>query len=95
MDARRPANQQLRVTGRDYNGIPMGRPTTFVIGARINPAATDFVHELSVARRKLGLGASASSLADGMLEPQVDHPTRPLKRRLLCSSTEAARSSDT
>jgi len=26
--------------GRDYNGIPLGRPTTFVIGARVNPAAT-------------------------------------------------------
>ena len=27
--------------GRDYNGIPLGRPTGFVIGARINPSADD------------------------------------------------------
>jgi homocysteine S-methyltransferase len=44
--------------GRDYNGIPMGRPTAFVIGARINPAATDFDHEVSTARRKLASGAN-------------------------------------
>jgi methionine synthase I (cobalamin-dependent)/5,10-methylenetetrahydrofolate reductase len=43
--------------GRDYNGIPLGRPTTFVVGARINPAASDFVHEVAVARRKLAAGA--------------------------------------
>ncbi|MBV9577964.1 MAG: bifunctional homocysteine S-methyltransferase/methylenetetrahydrofolate reductase [Chloroflexi bacterium] len=43
--------------GRDYNGIPVGRPTTFVIGARINPAAVDFEHEVAVARRKLAEGA--------------------------------------
>jgi 5,10-methylenetetrahydrofolate reductase len=43
--------------GRDYNGIPVGRPTTFVIGARVNPAAGDFAHEVSVARRKLASGA--------------------------------------
>ena len=44
--------------GRDYNGIPVGRPTTFVIGARINPAARDFEHELATARRKLAGGAN-------------------------------------
>jgi homocysteine S-methyltransferase len=44
--------------GRDYNGIPMGRPTAFVIGARINPAATDFAHEVATARRKLASGAN-------------------------------------
>src|SRR5579859_5710952 len=44
--------------GRDYNGIPVGRPTTFVIGARINPAATDFAHEVATARRKLASGAN-------------------------------------
>jgi homocysteine S-methyltransferase len=43
--------------GRDYNGIPLGRPTSFVIGARVNPAATDFAHEVAVARRKLASGA--------------------------------------
>jgi homocysteine S-methyltransferase len=42
--------------GRDYNGIPLGRPTRFVVGARINPAATDFAHEVAVARRKLASG---------------------------------------
>jgi len=44
--------------GRDYNGIPVGRPTGFVIGARINPAATDFPHEVLTARRKLAGGAN-------------------------------------
>jgi homocysteine S-methyltransferase len=44
--------------GRDYNGIPVGRPTGFVIGARINPAATDVVHEVATARRKLASGAN-------------------------------------
>jgi homocysteine S-methyltransferase len=43
--------------GRDYNGIPVGRPTAFVIGARVNPAASDFVHEVATARRKLATGA--------------------------------------
>jgi homocysteine S-methyltransferase len=44
--------------GRDYNGIPLGRPTNFVIGARVNPAASDFAHEVSTARRKLAGGAN-------------------------------------
>jgi homocysteine S-methyltransferase len=44
--------------GRDYNGIPVGRPTRFVIGARVNPAASDFAHEVAVARRKLACGAN-------------------------------------
>lgn len=43
--------------GRDYNGIPVGRPTGFVIGARVNPSASDFAHEVAVARRKLASGA--------------------------------------
>jgi homocysteine S-methyltransferase len=43
--------------GRDYNGIPVGRPTSFVIGARINPSARDFEHEVSVSRSKLARGA--------------------------------------
>jgi homocysteine S-methyltransferase len=43
--------------GRDYNGIPVGRPTAFVIGARVNPAAEDFAHEVATARRKLASGA--------------------------------------
>ena len=44
--------------GRDYNGIPVGRPTGFVIGARINPAASDFAHEVATARQKLAGGAN-------------------------------------
>ena len=44
--------------GRDYNGIPMGRPTTFVVGARVNPTARDFAHEVATARRKLATGAN-------------------------------------
>jgi homocysteine S-methyltransferase len=44
--------------GRDYNGIPVGRPTAFVIGARVNPAASDFAHEVTTARSKLDSGAS-------------------------------------
>jgi homocysteine S-methyltransferase len=43
--------------GRDYNGIPVGRPTTFVIGARVNPAASDFAHEVATGRRKLAASA--------------------------------------
>jgi homocysteine S-methyltransferase len=43
--------------GRDYNGIPVGRPTAFVIGARVNPAASDFAHEVATARSKLDSGA--------------------------------------
>jgi methionine synthase / methylenetetrahydrofolate reductase(NADPH) len=44
--------------GRDYNGIPLGRPTSFIVGARVNPAASDFSHEVAVARRKLAMGAN-------------------------------------
>jgi methionine synthase / methylenetetrahydrofolate reductase(NADPH) len=43
--------------GRDYNGIPIGRPTSFVIGARVNPSAADFGHEAAMSRRKLANGA--------------------------------------
>jgi homocysteine S-methyltransferase len=44
--------------GRDYNGIPLGRPTGFFIGARVNPAAADFAREALTARRKIAAGAS-------------------------------------
>jgi homocysteine S-methyltransferase len=44
--------------GRDYNGIPLGRPTGFLIGARVNPAAADFKHEAATAQRKIAAGAS-------------------------------------
>jgi homocysteine S-methyltransferase len=44
--------------GRDYNGIPLGRPTAFFIGARINPAARDFDREATTARRKIAAGVN-------------------------------------
>jgi len=44
--------------GRDYNGIPLGRPTSFLIGARINPAADDLDREAATARRKVAAGAT-------------------------------------
>jgi methionine synthase / methylenetetrahydrofolate reductase(NADPH) len=53
MDVLRGLNE-----GRDYNGIPLGQPTSFVIGARVNPAASDLDHEVAVARRKLAAGAN-------------------------------------
>jgi 5,10-methylenetetrahydrofolate reductase len=44
--------------GRDYNGIPLGRPTGFVIGARVNPSADDIAREAMSARRKIAAGAT-------------------------------------
>ncbi|HET6315209.1 MAG TPA: homocysteine S-methyltransferase family protein, partial [Chloroflexota bacterium] len=44
--------------GRDYNGIPLGRPTGFLIGARINPSAADPQREAATARRKIAAGSS-------------------------------------
>lgn len=44
--------------GRDYNGIPLGRPTGFLIGARVNPSAADFDREAANAKRKIAAGAS-------------------------------------
>jgi len=44
--------------GRDYNGIPLGRPTGFLIGARINPSAADLAREAATARKKIFAGAS-------------------------------------
>jgi homocysteine S-methyltransferase len=44
--------------GHDHNGIPLGRPTGFVIGARINASASDFECEVAHARRKLAAGAT-------------------------------------
>jgi methionine synthase I (cobalamin-dependent)/5,10-methylenetetrahydrofolate reductase len=43
--------------GRDYNGMPIRVPTSFCMGARINPGAQDLDHELSRARLKLAAGA--------------------------------------
>lgn len=44
--------------GRDYNGIPLGRPTAFVTGARINPSARNLAYEVLQARRKVEAGVS-------------------------------------
>lgn len=42
--------------GRDHHGIPMVRPTAFVLGARINPSAEDLEREIEHARRKIAAG---------------------------------------
>jgi homocysteine S-methyltransferase len=44
--------------GRDHNGAPLGRPTAFVIGARIHPAADDFDRQVRSVREKIAAGAS-------------------------------------
>jgi methionine synthase / methylenetetrahydrofolate reductase(NADPH) len=44
--------------GRDYNGIPTGAMTNFVIGARINPGARDLEQEVALARQKLAAGVN-------------------------------------
>ena len=44
--------------GHDHNGIPLGRPTAFMIGARINPSARDAGREVEHARRKVAAGAT-------------------------------------
>jgi methionine synthase I (cobalamin-dependent)/5,10-methylenetetrahydrofolate reductase len=43
--------------GRDHHGIPLVRPTAFVLGARINPSAEDPEREVEDARCKIGAGA--------------------------------------
>jgi methionine synthase I (cobalamin-dependent)/5,10-methylenetetrahydrofolate reductase len=43
--------------GCDHNGIPIGKPTAFFIGARVNPTAADRARELARARRKIASGA--------------------------------------
>ncbi|HZU07545.1 MAG TPA: bifunctional homocysteine S-methyltransferase/methylenetetrahydrofolate reductase [Chloroflexota bacterium] len=43
--------------GRDRNGIPIGKPTAFFIGTRVNPTAEDRERELTRVRRKLAAGA--------------------------------------
>ena len=42
--------------GHDRHGIALARPTAFVIGARINPAADDFEREIADTRRKIEAG---------------------------------------
>jgi len=44
--------------GRDHHGTPLGRPTAFVIGARIHPAADDFERQVRSVRAKIAAGAS-------------------------------------
>jgi homocysteine S-methyltransferase len=44
--------------GRDHHGTPLGRPTAFVIGARIHPAADDFERQVGSVRAKIAAGAS-------------------------------------
>jgi methionine synthase / methylenetetrahydrofolate reductase(NADPH) len=44
--------------GRDYNGIQIGAATNFVIGARVNPSASDLDQEVAAARQKLAAGAN-------------------------------------
>jgi methionine synthase I (cobalamin-dependent)/5,10-methylenetetrahydrofolate reductase len=43
--------------GRDANGIPVGKPTDFFIGARVNPTSEEPEQELADARRKIAAGA--------------------------------------
>lgn len=44
--------------GRDHHGTPLGRPTAFVIGARIHPAADDFERQVRSVKAKIAAGAS-------------------------------------
>jgi homocysteine S-methyltransferase len=44
--------------GRDHHGTPLGRPTSFVIGARIHPAADDFERQVHAVRARIEAGAS-------------------------------------
>ncbi|HLZ72030.1 MAG TPA: bifunctional homocysteine S-methyltransferase/methylenetetrahydrofolate reductase [Dehalococcoidia bacterium] len=42
--------------GRDHHGIPLARPTAFVVGAQVNPAAEDLDREIEETRRKIEAG---------------------------------------
>ena len=42
--------------GHDRHGIALAQPTSFVIGARINPSAEDVEREIADARRKIAAG---------------------------------------
>jgi homocysteine S-methyltransferase len=42
--------------GHDRHGIALAQPTTFVIGARISPSATDLEREIADGRRKIAAG---------------------------------------
>jgi homocysteine S-methyltransferase len=43
--------------GHDHNGIPLARPTAFVVGARLNPSAEEPEREIDSARQKIAAGA--------------------------------------
>ncbi|MBX5491642.1 MAG: bifunctional homocysteine S-methyltransferase/methylenetetrahydrofolate reductase [Chloroflexi bacterium] len=43
-------------TGRDANGLPIGKPTQFLIGAHVNPTAEDPGEELAQARAAIEAG---------------------------------------
>jgi 5,10-methylenetetrahydrofolate reductase len=43
--------------GRDANSIPTGKPTSFFVGARVNPTSENPEQELADARRKIEAGA--------------------------------------
>jgi homocysteine S-methyltransferase len=43
--------------GRDHHGMPLGRPTAFVVGARIHPGADDFERQVRSVRAKIDAGA--------------------------------------
>ena len=42
--------------GHDRHGIPLANPTSFIIGARINPSADDLPREIADAQRKVEAG---------------------------------------
>src|SRR5579884_2894570 len=44
--------------GLDANGAPIGERTSFLVGAVVNPGATDFERELRLLRRKIAAGAA-------------------------------------
>ena len=43
--------------GRDAHGIPIGKPTSFFVGARINPTSEEPEQEIASAHRKIAAGA--------------------------------------
>ncbi|MFN8525827.1 MAG: bifunctional homocysteine S-methyltransferase/methylenetetrahydrofolate reductase [Chloroflexota bacterium] len=43
--------------GHDHHGMPLGRPTSFIIGARVHPTADDLELQLRIVRAKIDAGA--------------------------------------
>jgi methionine synthase / methylenetetrahydrofolate reductase(NADPH) len=58
-------------SGRDAQGIPIGKATSFLIGAHINPTSDEPERELASARQKIEAGA-------GFLVTRPVYDTRPL-----------------